>query len=61
MDENFIPVYKSRLQENNIHGRVLVKCDLNDLRDVMQMTFGDWQLFKAWIRASRKDQNSINR
>ena len=41
--------YRDRIIENNISGRVLVTCDLNELKDAMQMKFGDWQLFKAWI------------
>lgn len=60
MNEALLQEYKNRLIDNNVHGRVLMACDLNELREAMQMKFGDWQLFKAWILASRnKDQTNV--
>ncbi|XP_057312079.1 kinase D-interacting substrate of 220 kDa-like isoform X3 [Hydractinia symbiolongicarpus] len=62
VDEVLLPVYKARLHENNVNGRVLMTCDLHELREAMQMKFGDWQLFKSWIVYARgKEQNSVNR
>ena len=49
--------YRERIIENNISGRVLVTCDLHELKDAMQMKFGDWQLFKAWINSARFRDN----
>ena len=53
MDESLLQEYKIRLIDHNINGRVLVACDLDELREAMQMKFGDWQLFRAWVSASR--------
>ena len=53
-----MPSYRDRILENNINGRVLITCDMNELREAMQMKFGDWQLFKAWINSSRFKDNS---
>jgi len=41
------------ITENNINGKVLATCDLNELGNIMGMTFGDWQLFRAWVLAAR--------
>lgn len=58
MDISLVPTYREKLVENNINGRVLVTCDLNELRDAMQMKFGDWQLFKSWVTSSRYKDSS---
>ncbi|XP_012567166.2 kinase D-interacting substrate of 220 kDa isoform X1 [Hydra vulgaris] len=59
MDDSLVPIYKNRILENNINGRVLATCDLNELRDVMQMKFGDWQLFKVWIMQNFQKNHSL--
>ncbi|KAK7097954.1 kinase D-interacting substrate of 220 kDa B-like [Littorina saxatilis] len=46
--------YTQRVRENNIRGLVLQNCDLDELRTVLQMRFGDWQLFKAAILSLRE-------
>ena len=48
------------LKDHNVNGKVLAACDLNELRDAMQMAFGDWQLFKAWILAARTREQSTS-
>ena len=52
--------YQMQLKDHNINGKVLAACDLNELRDAMQMAFGDWQLFKAWILAARTREQSAS-
>ena len=61
IDSLMIQAYQSRICDNNISGKVLAACDLNELRDVMKMTFGDWQLFKSWIVALRLKDNTNGR
>jgi len=60
MDELLLPDYKNRLVDNNINGRVLVACDLNELQEVMAMKFGDWQLFRTWIMTSRNNDPQLS-
>ena len=57
-----IALYQMQLKDHNINGKVLAACDLNELRDALQMAFGDWQLFKAWILSARtREQASSTR
>lgn len=51
-----ISTYQSVVTSNNINGKVLVTCDMNELAQVMNMTFGDWQLFRAWVLTARYPQ-----
>lgn len=54
MNDDFKLIYKANLLENNINGKVLACCDLNELKSELQMTFGDWQIFKNWILKQRE-------
>ncbi|XP_064638035.1 kinase D-interacting substrate of 220 kDa B-like isoform X2 [Lineus longissimus] len=45
--------YQEEIFVNNINGFVLYNCDLDELKPVLGMNFGDWQLFKAMILALR--------
>ncbi|XP_050730432.1 kinase D-interacting substrate of 220 kDa B-like isoform X8 [Eriocheir sinensis] len=49
-----LPAYKDRLQEHNINGKVLMHCDLDDLKKVLLMNFGDWELFRVLILGLRE-------
>ena len=53
MDPKQISTYQTTVTENNINGKVLATCDLSELGQLMAMTFGDWQLLKAWIQSAR--------
>ena len=33
-----------------MNGRVLSQCNLDELKNEMNMNFGDWQLFRALVR-----------
>lgn len=55
-----IALYQMQLKDHNINGKVLAACDLNELRDAMQMAFGDWQLFKAWILTARTREQAAS-
>lgn len=37
------------LRENAITGRVLLFCDLNELKPVLQLNFGHWEIFKLLV------------
>ncbi|KAL6261471.1 hypothetical protein P5V15_006561 [Pogonomyrmex californicus] len=48
------PIYKQTIKENNVTGRVLLYCDLQELKKVFKMTFGDWELFRMVIVSLRE-------
>jgi hypothetical protein len=53
LNRKFIDVYSEAIKEKNIIGKVLSCCDLDELKVELNMTFGDWQLFKNWIQKQR--------
>ncbi|XP_076680396.1 ankyrin repeat-rich membrane spanning isoform X3 [Andrena cerasifolii] len=54
LNANQAPQYKSVIKENNINGRVLLHCDLQELKKVLKMAFGDWELFRMVIASLRE-------
>ncbi|XP_046594965.1 kinase D-interacting substrate of 220 kDa B isoform X6 [Neodiprion lecontei] len=50
--------YKNVIRENNISGRVLLHCDLQELKKVLKMGFGDWELFRIVIASLREAELS---
>uniref|UniRef100_A0A1B6DF02 Uncharacterized protein n=2 Tax=Clastoptera arizonana TaxID=38151 RepID=A0A1B6DF02_9HEMI len=48
--------YVQVMQSNNINGRVLLHCDLDELKKVVQMNFGDWELFRMVIVSLREHE-----
>lgn len=40
--------------ENNISGRVLLNCNLDELKSLSGMSFGDWELFRVAVLALRE-------
>ena len=55
LNEDKIPEYQECLRYNNINGMVLCNCELPELKGVMNMTFGDWELFRAMVENLRED------
>lgn len=49
-----LPAYKERFIEHNINGKVLLHCDLDDLKKVLHMNFGDWELFRVLVLGLRE-------
>ncbi|RLU26571.1 hypothetical protein DMN91_000367 [Ooceraea biroi] len=47
-------MYKQVIKDNNINGRVLLHCDLQELKKVFKMAFGDWELFRMMIISLRE-------
>lgn len=41
------------LQKNAISGRVLLHCDLNELKSVLGLSFGHWEIFRLLINCLR--------
>jgi len=53
MKNDFKQIYKKVIKDCNLNGHVLDFCDLDELKDVLKMSYGDWQLFKNWIQMKR--------
>lgn len=54
LGEKFKSHYVTNIRAKNINGMVLIYCDLDqELRQELQMNYGDWQLFKNWISRQR--------
>ncbi|XP_023333553.1 kinase D-interacting substrate of 220 kDa [Eurytemora carolleeae] len=47
-------IYEDTIRLNNINGRVLNNCDISELRSVMNMSFGDWNLFRVVLTSMRE-------
>ncbi|XP_066585222.1 kinase D-interacting substrate of 220 kDa isoform X2 [Prorops nasuta] len=59
LNSNLLPQYKNTIQENNVNGRVLLHCNLQELKKVLKMAFGDWELFRMVIVSLREIEASI--
>lgn len=42
--------------EHNINGRVLLNCNLEELKQLIGMNFGDWELFRVATLALRNHE-----
>lgn len=51
-----VNTYKTRMMDNNIGGLVLSTCDIDELKEVLAMKFGDWQLFKSVLIGLRQKE-----
>jgi len=51
-----LDTYCATISYNNITGRVLLHCQLDELRNVLNMNFGDWELFKILLATMREDE-----
>ena len=60
LNSTMVDTYSHTITSNNIDGKVLLHCKLDDLKSVLNMNFGDWETFKLVIEALREDeQNTI--
>lgn len=48
--------YTDVIKQNNINGRVLIHCDLDELKKLLNMSFGDWEMFKVVIVSMREHE-----
>ncbi|XP_046390035.1 kinase D-interacting substrate of 220 kDa B isoform X2 [Ischnura elegans] len=53
---SLVPVYQETIKENNLSGRVIMHCDLDELKKVLKMNFGDWELFRMLVIALREQE-----
>ncbi|XP_022648941.1 kinase D-interacting substrate of 220 kDa-like isoform X3 [Varroa destructor] len=44
-----LSAYQESINKHNINGRVLLSCDLQELKVVLNMNFGDWEIFRMHI------------
>ncbi|XP_018570623.1 kinase D-interacting substrate of 220 kDa B isoform X3 [Anoplophora glabripennis] len=51
-----LPNYIKIIKENNINGRVLLHCDLDELKKLLSMSFGDWEMFKVALISLREHE-----
>ena len=51
--------YAQTIREKNVCGKVLSMCELDELKIELDMTFGDWLLFKTWLIMKRNEKNSL--
>ncbi|KAJ9575075.1 hypothetical protein L9F63_007736, partial [Diploptera punctata] len=56
MSTSYLPAYTTVIRDNNINGRVLLHCNLDELKKVLQMNFGDWELFRMLIVSLREQE-----
>ncbi|XP_014273864.1 kinase D-interacting substrate of 220 kDa isoform X5 [Halyomorpha halys] len=45
--------YISQVTKHNITGKVLKNCDMDELKRVLKMNFGDWEIFRMVLSALR--------
>ncbi|CAG9821942.1 unnamed protein product [Phaedon cochleariae] len=48
--------YIKKIKEQNINGRVLLHCDLEELKKLLGMSFGDWEMFKVLLISLRENE-----
>ena len=46
--------YAKTLIEHNVSGRVLLNCNLDELKQLGGMNFGDWEIFRIAVLALRE-------
>jgi hypothetical protein len=59
ISDDFKEIYVSLVKEKNINGKVLASCDINELKSELNMSFGDWQLFKSWLLEKKSTQTHL--
>jgi len=56
LNPSMLETYCATITSNNVTGRVLTHCQLDELRNVLNMNFGDWELFKLLLVALREEE-----
>ncbi|XP_072314243.1 kinase D-interacting substrate of 220 kDa B isoform X1 [Eucyclogobius newberryi] len=57
IDPNMLSHYTATVKKANINGRVLMHCNLDELKKEMGMNFGDWQLFRGMVVEQRLSES----
>ncbi|XP_057659387.1 kinase D-interacting substrate of 220 kDa B isoform X7 [Diorhabda carinulata] len=58
LNPNALEDYIKTIKENNINGRVLLHCDLEELKKLLKMNFGDWEMFRVTLVILREQEMS---
>ncbi|XP_056641811.1 kinase D-interacting substrate of 220 kDa B isoform X4 [Diorhabda sublineata] len=58
LNPNALEDYVKTIKENNINGRVLLHCDLEELKKLLKMNFGDWEMFRVTLVILREQEMS---
>lgn len=53
--------YAANLRAHNISGMVLLHCDMRELKPVMEMNFGDWEIFQALVQSMRDHEHHVKK
>ena len=62
INSSMVDTYCSSVVSSNITGQVLLHCEVAELKSVLNMNFGDWELFKLVLTGMRDDEcNSLSR
>ena len=62
INSSMVDTYCSSVVSNNITGQVLLHCQVAELKSVLNMNFGDWELFKLVLTGMRDDEcNSLRK
>ena len=62
INSSMVDTYCSSVVSSNITGQVLLHCQVAELKSVLNMNFGDWELFKLVLNGMRDDEcNSLCR
>ena len=56
-----IEEYLETIMTQNINGAVLSHCNLKELKAVLHMSFGDWEIFQLVILTLRKNEKMLNK
>lgn len=56
LDAQSVQDYINTIKSNNINGRVLLHCDLDELKKLLKMSFGDWEMFKVALVSLREQE-----
>lgn len=60
INKKYLQNYQDSVIENNISGRILVSCELSEVKQVLEMKFGDWQLFESAIKSLIERENNFS-
>ncbi|XP_066468319.1 kinase D-interacting substrate of 220 kDa isoform X2 [Tiliqua scincoides] len=57
LDQSMLAQYSATIKKANINGRVLVQCNIDELKREMNMNFGDWHLFRSAVLEMRNAES----
>ena len=58
---SMVETYCSAIWSQNLNGRVLYNCNLEELKSVLNMNFGDWEIFRMFIETLRDMEKNAKR